>query len=192
MRTEFGAERTSCACEACRRCCRFLPAWLIPSDLERLIPPGADPFKWAESNLLASPGPLVTQVVEQLFRSRRNPGRQERRLVRRRFRVPDLVLAASDEGSCKFLSAAGTCSIHEAAPFGCAFFDGHSLRSPESDRLVRAGLKMSIEAGPEHLYHRLRRHLISKGLVSPKPEIARTRMRSTREGKSGHQPSSHL
>jgi len=179
MRTEFGAERTSCACDACRSCCRFLPAWLIPADLERMIPSGADPFKWAELNLLASPGPLVAQVVERLFGSQREPEKYERRLYRRWFRVPSLVLAAKPDGSCKFLSAEGACTIHDISPFGCAFFDGHDHASPASDRLVRAGLNQSIEAGPRHLYHRLRRHLIRKGLVSPSPEVKRTRMRGS-------------
>lgn len=181
MRTEFGVERTSCACDACRRCCRFLSPWLIPSDLERLIPSGADPLKWAESNLLASPGPLVVQVVEQEFGSCSEPQKSERRLVRRQFRVPGLVLAANPDGSCKFLSASGSCSIHEISPFGCAFFDGHAHRSPVSDRLLHAGLNSCSAVGPKHLYHRLRRHLIHKGLVSPTPETQRARMRRAEE-----------
>src|SRR5215469_6537098 len=169
MRTEFGVERTSCACQACQRCCRFLSAWLIPSDLERLIPSGANPFKWAESNLLASPGPLVVQVVEQEFRSCSEMPKCARRFVRRRFRVPSLVLSANADGSCKFLSTTGGCSVHEVSPFGYAFFDGHARRSQVGDHLLRAGLNSLIEAGSEHLYHRLRRHLIRKGLVSPPP-----------------------
>jgi Fe-S-cluster containining protein len=177
MRTEFGVERTSCACDACRRCCRFLSPWLIPSDLERLIPKDADPLKWAESNLLASPGPLVVQVVEQEIHCRSKPQQRERRLVRRGIRVPGLVLAANADGSCRFLTSVGECSIHEVSPFGCSFFDGHERRSPASDRLLRAGLISSIEAGPEHLYHRLRRHLIRLGLVSPPPEVQRGQMR---------------
>jgi|SRR5215469_13353533 len=177
MRTEFGVERTSCACQACKQCCRVLSAWLIPSDLERLIPRGADPLEWAQSNLLASPGPLVVQVVEQKFLSRSEPPKCERRFVRRRFRVPGLVLAAKADGSCKFLSATGRCRIHAVSPFGCAFFDGHARRSTVSDHLLRAGLNSLIEVGREHLYHRLRLHLIRKGLVSPPPEVQRARMR---------------
>lgn len=185
MRTEFGVARTSCTCEACRRCCRFLSPWLIPSDLERLIPRGADPVEWAESNLLASPGPLVVQVVEREIRRRSRPRNCERQLVRRGLRVPSLVLAASPDGSCKFLTATGACSIHEISPFGCAFFDGHDHRSAESDRLLRAGLMRSIEIGPEHLYNRLRRHLLRNGHISPPPEVQRARMRSaTAQGKA--------
>src|SRR5215469_3381398 len=177
MRTEFGVERTSCACQACKQCCRFLSAWLIPSDLERLIPSGADPLEWAQSNLLASPGPLVVQVVEQKFLSRSEPPKCEQRFVRRRFRVPSLVLSANADGSCKFLSATGGCSIHEVNPFGCASFDGHAGRSTISDHLFRAGLNSLIEVGGEHLYHRLRGHLVRNGLVSPPPEVQRARMR---------------
>lgn len=179
MRTEFGAERTTCACDACRRCCRFLPAWLIPADIKRMILSDADPFKWAELNLLASPGALVAQVVERLFRSQLEPGKYERRLSRRLFRLPGLVLAAKPDGSCRFLSAQGACTTHDISPFGCAFFDGHARVSPASDRLVRAGLKQSIEVGPRHLYHQLPRHLIRKGLVSPSTQVKRARMRET-------------
>lgn len=190
MRTEFGVARTSCACDACRRCCRYLSPWLIPSDLERLIPSDADPLEWAESNLLASPGPLVVQVVEREIRCRSKPQECERQLVRRGIRVPGLVLAAKGDGSCKFLTATGACSIHEISPFGCAFFNGHDHRSARSDRLLRAGLMSSVEVSPEHLYHRLRRHLISRGLVSPPPELQRARMGraagQARADKPGH------
>jgi len=98
--------------------------------------------------------------------------------------VPGLVLAAKPDGSCKFLSAEGACTIHDISPFGCAFFDGHAHGSPASDRLMRAGLNQSIEAGPQHLYHRLRRHLILKGLVSPSPDMMRARMRETASQKT--------
>jgi len=97
--------------------------------------------------------------------------------MRRGFRVPGLVLAAKPDGSCKFLDDAGACTIHQSAPFGCAFFDGHALRSSHSDALVRAGLNQVIQVGPAHLYHHLFRHLVRKGLVSGKPEGARARMR---------------
>ena len=150
-----------------------------PCDIERMIPTGTDPFKWAELNLLASPGPIVAQVVERLFRSRLQPEKYERRLYRRCFRVPSLVLAAKPDGSCKFLSKEGACTIHEISPFGCAFFDGHAHASPASDRLLRAGLNQSIEAGPCDLYHRLRRHLIRKGLVSRSPAIKRANAASS-------------
>src|SRR5208337_4017647 len=60
-----------------------------------------------------------------------------------------------------------------------ALFSTATLGSPASDRLVRAGLKQSIEVGPRHLYHQLPRHLIRKGLVSPSTQVKRARMRET-------------
>jgi len=36
-----------------------MPGFLVPSDLDRMIPPTVNPLVWAESNLLASPGAKV-------------------------------------------------------------------------------------------------------------------------------------
>src|SRR6266446_1724770 len=103
-RTEFGLERTTCACEVCKTNCRFMPGYLIPSDLDRMIPIGVDPLTWAEMNLLASPGALVMKNLQF-------------------FRIPTLVPSTKADGSCINLTPEGLCSIHETAPFGCAFFD---------------------------------------------------------------------
>ena len=106
-RAEFGIARSSCACRDCQRNCRHMPGFLIPADLTRMIPPGADPFLWAEANLLASPGALVAKDGKL-------------------FRIPTLVPAVKADGSCIHLTGGkrnGKCAIHEIAPFGCAFFD---------------------------------------------------------------------
>jgi len=76
VRTEFGYERSSCACKECRRWCFHLPGYLIPADLKRMIPAHAQSFDWAEQNLLASPGALV--VKDRVL-----------------FRIPTLVPATS-------------------------------------------------------------------------------------------------
>jgi hypothetical protein len=49
-RTELGAFRSKCSCEACTLNCRYMPGNLIPADLERTISPGADAFAWSEKN----------------------------------------------------------------------------------------------------------------------------------------------
>ena len=36
IRTEFGFERTACACSECAINCRFIPGYLIPADLDRI------------------------------------------------------------------------------------------------------------------------------------------------------------
>ena len=38
IRTEFGFERTECACEECIQFCVSLPGSLIPADLEAICP----------------------------------------------------------------------------------------------------------------------------------------------------------
>jgi hypothetical protein len=42
VRSEFGFHRTKCACELCSFWCRVMPGFLVPSDLQRLCPPGED------------------------------------------------------------------------------------------------------------------------------------------------------
>src|SRR6185437_11995882 len=129
-RTEFGYRRTSCACHNCRLNCEVMPGFLIPADLGRMIPKecgkcrrpmkgtttwdgacdcgglirNVDEYIWAEQNLLASPGALV--ISEGKFR-----------------RIPTLVPATKEDGSCIHLTSEGNCDIHAVAPFGCAFFD---------------------------------------------------------------------
>src|SRR5665213_2208655 len=104
MRTEFGVFRTNCSCRTCLLNYQVMPGFLIPSDLDRIIPQGADPFLWAETNLLASPGATALKDGEII-------------------QIPTLVPAIKEDRSCKFLSTLSQCTIHEIAPFGCAFFD---------------------------------------------------------------------
>src|ERR1700720_4343742 len=56
VRTEFGFQRTTCACELCSFWCRIMPGFLVPSDLQRLCPPDADLMAWAREHLRASKG----------------------------------------------------------------------------------------------------------------------------------------
>jgi len=118
-RTEFGATRSVCGCAACQTNCRHMPGYLIPADLDRMIPPDRDAFAWAEKNLLASPGALVLQNGEL-------------------FRIPTLVPAVQRDGSCIHFQADGQCAIHAVSPFGCAFFSCQS--GPEAERLSARGL----------------------------------------------------
>lgn len=154
-RTEFGFPRTKCACNVCRKNCRFMPGFLIPSDLERMVPEG-DPFAWAVENLLASPGALVLKGYET-------------------FRIPTLVPAVKADGSCIHFDK-GRCHIHRIAPFGCAFFDC----GPERGNLSRHGLVAVMKAWEtECLYTVLWNHLYALGKVQQSANILRQRMRET-------------
>jgi hypothetical protein len=133
----------------------FLPGFLIPTDLDRMIPAGADPFQWAELNLEASPGALVMKNGET-------------------FRIPTLVMAAKPDGSCIYF-VQRRCQIWETSPFGCAFF---GCGSPDADRMSREGHTAVLLAwrDPSSLYSRIWEHLWVSGHHAEPPEEKRARM----------------
>jgi hypothetical protein len=134
-----------------------MPGFLIPADLDRLIPVGVDPLVWAETNLLASPGALVMKGL-------------------RMFRIPSLVPAIKPDGSCKNLTADGLCGIHENAPFGCAFF----ACGVERQGLANNGLQAVYSAffvDTDSLYRRIWTHLAEQGITQQAPEVLRAKMR---------------
>lgn len=157
-RIEFGVGRTNCSCRDCQTNCRFMPGFLIPSDLGRMIPAGSDPMAWAETNLLASPGALVMKSGSGDV-----------------FRIPTLVPAIKKDGSCIHLQGSkrnSKCAIHEIAPFGCAFFDCGT----EREGLSFEGLMAVYNAGSNSLYYRLWQHLQDGGWRQQAPEVLRKRM----------------
>jgi hypothetical protein len=155
-RKEFGVSRSSCACGDCQVNCRFMPGNLIPADLPRMIPRFADPFKWAEANLLASPGALVIQAGVQK-------------------RIHTLVPAVKEDGSCIHLSEQGLCNIHLVAPFGCAFFS--CTDGPESYQLSYRGLETILDdEAAGGLYTQIWSHLKQLGKVQQPPDSLRAKM----------------
>lgn len=154
-RTEFGEQRSSCACGNCQLNCRFMPGFLIPADLARMVPPGSDPFEWAERNLLASPGALVSSDGK-------------------RFRIPTLVPAVKQDGSCVNLTSDGRCAIHGVSPFGCAFFSC----GPEVGGLSAKVLSsiMLDCLNPDGLYKRIWLSLYDKGRTQVSADELRARM----------------
>jgi len=155
MRTEFGHSRTSCACADCVMNCTFMPGCLIPSDLERMIPAHADPFKWAEKHLLASQGAVV-MIAGKIHR------------------IPTLVPAVKSDGSCINLTTEGACSIHEISPFGCAFFD---CKTDPKGLMVDALRAIAESWNERKLYFQLWVHLAYKGREAERPEVLRGRIR---------------
>lgn len=155
-RTECGVPRTNCSCETCIENCRVMPGFLIPEDLDRLVPVHTSMYEWAEQNLLASPGAVAIKDGEM-------------------FRIPTLVPATKSDGSCIHLSPEGKCGIHDNAPFGCAFFDC----GPEPRGLVERGMARICEAMDDitSKYAQLWIHLSFKGLEQRPPEELRAKMR---------------
>lgn len=161
VRTEFGFTRTECACSSCSINCRFIPGYLVPSDVKRIARHlgytnlGA----FASENLLASPGATVM-----------SNGRV--------FQIPTLVPQRRADGACKFLDADNRCRVHTVSPFGCAYFDAHQP-SAEADRRSSRGLQdvaRHWSAGAS-VYAVLWKILDTAGLRAVPAHIARARMR---------------
>lgn len=159
IRTEFGFDRTECACLECAINCQFIPGYLIPDDLKHIARylGCKDLIDFAMENLLASPGATVL----------------DRGQVRQ---IPTLVPARRGDGACKFLDTNNRCTIHEVSPFGCAFFDAHQSKA-ESDYRSGSGLVQIDRAWQEdHVYARLWLLLEALGKIGPSPVAARARL----------------
>ncbi len=137
-REQHGFRRTVCDCAYCAAPCRHLPGSLDVDDLTRLCPPGEDLFRWAEQHLRALP--------EKPF--------------------PTLVPARQANGHCQW-HFDGKCAVHDAAPFGCAFYDTH-MSEAEAERRSAATIRARRDdAACGGLYHQVWRHLVRKGLTGP-------------------------
>ena len=144
-REEFGFKRTSCSCRKCSVFCEFIRGFLVPSDLDRLIPSGADPMLWAESNLLASPG---LQIRTPQFT----------------VSIPSLVPRRQNHGHCHWLQD-GHCSVHENSPYACAFHNQCRQTDAQAKKIGMAGREARGMAFKEDgLYAQIWRHLWEKGL----------------------------
>lgn len=151
QRREFGFTRTHCGCVKCQLNCRHMPGFLAPSDLGRMIPECEHAPTWAETQLLASPGALVSKGG-------------------RRFRIHTLVPAVKADGACIHLTAEGRCDIHQVAPFGCAYFDcGPDPRLRASTAALLAVMEEWFRA--DSLYVEIWIHLHELGLIQEAPEV---------------------
>lgn len=132
----------------------FLPGLLIPADLERIRSLVDENFiQWAENHLRASPGAIMVTADGQ------------------QIRIPTLVTAQSERG-CVFFKE-DRCSIHENAPFGCAFFSEHDTGANELSVLGHIEIMKDFrDNGP---YSRIWYHLHSSGIITASPEVNRRR-----------------
>lgn len=157
-RIEFGVNRTSCGCQLCRVYCRFMPGYLIPADLERLIPADVVAEDWAKAHLLASEGALVANS---------HTGRS--------WRVPTLVPATLPESMACHWYESGRCTVHENAPFGCAFFSHHS-KSSEFDLSANGLRAIMDDVAADGLYYRLWKFLNTHHFNASSAEYRRKKL----------------
>ena len=165
MRTEFGIARSECSCLQCRSNCLSIPGYLIPADLDRIIPMWEKPLQWAESNLLASPGAMVMRGGEVIV-------------------IPTLVPATKPDWSCKFYDN-GKCGVWEFSPFGCAMFSCKQS-TKEADNLSAQGLMAILQdiAKPDSLYFKIWWHLHKIGRMSPSVKEKRAKLQEVLNNES--------
>lgn len=113
-------QRTTCACDACAKCCKRQPGSLADGDFERIRDFLGETDEQAREHFWASPGALVKTQGETL-------------------RI-GTITPRMRRGRCVFLGDDNKCKIHAVAPFGCAMFDTHMsfiTAQPRSLWLVR-------------------------------------------------------
>jgi Fe-S-cluster containining protein len=161
-RTEFGFNRTACACANCAAFCRFIPGYLIPADLTRISAARgwieADILEWAKRELLASPGATVEKDG-------------------RRYQIQTLVPARKLGGECLYLDENDRCTIHADAPFACAFFDAHQLRVVSDYRSMTGLAEIERAHQSQDLYARIWNMLDRLGKRAPDVTKQRQKLR---------------
>jgi Fe-S-cluster containining protein len=162
VRTEFGYNRTACACPECVNNCRHIPGYLIPADVGRIAHHlgFTNLVEFAFRFLLASPGATVMQAGGV-------------------FQIPTLVPRRKEDGSCILLNERNLCRIHEVSPYGCAFFDAHQS---DAEAQRRSGRGLQDIAGRwavspnTHAYTVIWKLLCAAGLRAVPAHVARRRM----------------
>lgn len=136
--------RTICSCDTCVECCHR-PGHLIPADLQH----------FDEKDLVASAGALVRNALSG-----------------RTYRIGTITPKTKEDGSCVFLKD-NRCTVHEKAPFGCAFFDPH-MGSYEGHLRSTWGLhriREDITAGGPYSKARDRMIIRDGGYKEPIPAV---------------------
>lgn len=111
-------KRTKCACAECVKCCKRQPGPLAPRDFEKIAEHLGESREEAKRHFWASPGCVMKNLAT---------GETAR---------VGTITPRYERGRCVFLNADDRCSIHEVAPFGCAFFDTHMSAERAMERSV--------------------------------------------------------
>ncbi|MBS1808804.1 MAG: hypothetical protein JST84_11475 [Acidobacteria bacterium] len=159
-RTTFGFPHTECACDECVLNCRFIPGYLIPSDLAAIAAERGyeNVLAFALENLLASPGATVMAAGEVL-------------------QIPTLVPQRQADGACRFLMADNRCAIHTVSPYGCSHFDVHQSNAEADERSLAGLAAIAREWKAGGLYARLWTILHAMKREAPSPLENKARLK---------------
>lgn len=111
MKKQGGYDRTTCACDGCRRHCRSKPGMLVPEDVVAI------------TGELERRGLSPNEALARLRASTRTKLLDRRTGQEKTLRT--VVPAQRPDGTCVFLTPDGRCDIHDVSPFGCSHFDDH-------------------------------------------------------------------
>jgi hypothetical protein len=159
-RTQYGMIRTTCACTVCVNNCRHMPGYLVPDDLDRLLPDDRDwhgKLLWASQHLRASEGARAVKDGQEI-------------------RIPTIVPAHRADLSCHWLGDDSRCKVHADSPFGCAFFDCRDTVDRDNGREGLIDVyKTWYEADSENIgrlrYAQVWIYLHSAGLIAPPLQV---------------------
>lgn len=141
MSTLRDFERTSCACDECRACCKRQPGPLAVGDFERIADYLRETPDEAARHFTASKGALVGDSK-----------------TGERVRIGSITPRRAASGACIFLDEHEQCTIHEVAPAGCALFDTHMGMDEANRRSVALAVsqcsdeyqELRLEIGARH------------------------------------------
>ena len=157
----YGFVRTYCACETCQDYCKNISGMVSPLDLKRWQCTLRDGFEdWAFYHLAASPGALAQmhgKIIE----------------------IPTICMARRrPNGQCVMLTPSLQCSIHEDAPYGCAYFDHTLSGSAEGNKRSEAALlDILYDWTTDGPYSALWQKLAAAGHTVEAPEISRQKLK---------------
>lgn len=131
--SDHNFERTSCACDQCKACCKRQPGPLAPRDFDRIAEHLGESREEAKKHFWSSPGCLMKNLWTG---ETTRVGTITPRYVR---------------GRCVFLNEQDRCSIHAVAPFGCSHFDTHMGARDAMDRSVWLAQEQAADADYKQL-----------------------------------------
>jgi Fe-S-cluster containining protein len=160
-RITFGFPRTQCACAECALNCRFIPGYLIPTDLTAIAAELSDDnlLNFALEHLLASPGATVMADGKLL-------------------QIPTLVPARQVNGACQFLTAGNRCAIHRVSPYGCSHFDVHQSNAEADQRSLTGLAAIAQEWNTGGLYARIWMILQARNRTAPHAMEAKRKLQT--------------
>src|SRR5215472_1638750 len=139
-RTRPPFQRTVCACKDCTSFCKTKPGALIPSDVPRIA------RRLVELKLIER-----EEDVGRYLRATR-PSTVYENDTGKTIEIPKIGPARDRRGRCVLLDESNRCTIHQVAPFGCAYFDAHMDKTEVERRWIWALQQIRVNVQ----YHRLR------------------------------------